>query len=68
MILLTDLITALPGNSSVNTNTGNNRRENVFYIRWEMVFSVGSVQRSYLKDEQRYESVSSQQETAMGSS
>jgi hypothetical protein len=25
------LINALPGNSFVNTNTGNNRRETVFY-------------------------------------
>jgi hypothetical protein len=74
------LINALPGNSSVNTNTGNKRRETVFYAvrteqkhgatgsllpgkaavnmhpqKWETVFSVVSVQRSYLKDEQRYE-------------
>jgi hypothetical protein len=27
---VTNLINALPGNSSVNTNTGNNRRETVF--------------------------------------
>jgi hypothetical protein len=74
------LINALPGNSFVNTNRGNNRRETVFYAvrteknhrdigsllpgnaavkmhpqQWETVFSVGSVQRSYLKDELRYE-------------
>jgi hypothetical protein len=47
-----DFINALPGNSSTNMNTGNNRRE--------IVFSVGSLQRSYLKDEQHYESVSSE--------
>jgi hypothetical protein len=29
--IVTDLIKAFPGNSSVNTNTGNNRRETVFY-------------------------------------
>jgi hypothetical protein len=70
----------LPGNSFVNTNTGNNRRETVFCAvraeqkhgaigsllpgnaavnmhpqKWETVFSVGSAQRSYLKDERRYE-------------
>jgi hypothetical protein len=28
--IVTDLINALPGNSSVNTNTGNNRRETAF--------------------------------------
>jgi hypothetical protein len=28
--IVTDLINALPGNSSVNTNTGNNRKETVF--------------------------------------
>jgi hypothetical protein len=28
--IVTDLINALPGNSSVNTNRGNNRRETVF--------------------------------------
>jgi hypothetical protein len=68
------LINALPGNRFVNTTTGNNRRETVFYAvraeqkhgdigsllpgnaavnmhpqQWEKVFSVGSVQRSYLK-------------------
>jgi hypothetical protein len=31
--IVTDLINALPGNSSVNTNRGNNRKENVFYMR-----------------------------------
>jgi hypothetical protein len=31
--IVTDLINALWGNSSVNTNTGNNRRENVFYLQ-----------------------------------
>jgi hypothetical protein len=72
------LINALPGNSFVNTNTGNNRTETVFYAvvhgavgnlppgnevvnmhpqTWETVFSVGSVQRSYLKDDRLYESV-----------
>jgi hypothetical protein len=80
--IVTDLINALPGNSFVNTNTGNSIRETVFYAiraeqkhgaigslfpgnadvnmhprRWETVFSVGSMQRSYLLDEQRYESV-----------
>jgi hypothetical protein len=30
---VTDLINALPGNSSVNTNRGNNRRETVFPMR-----------------------------------
>jgi hypothetical protein len=78
------LINALPGNSFVNTNKGNNRTETVFSVRsaekkhgamgslfpgnaavnmhpqkWEMVFSVGTVQRSLniynLIDEQRYE-------------
>jgi hypothetical protein len=29
--IVTDLLKALPGNSSVNTNTGNNKRETVFY-------------------------------------
>jgi hypothetical protein len=33
MHIVTDLINALPGNSSVNTNTGNNRRETVFSLR-----------------------------------
>jgi hypothetical protein len=70
---------ALPGNSSVNTNRGNNRRETFCEVRaeqnhgdigsllssnaavnmnpqqWETVFSVRSVQRSYLKNERRYE-------------
>jgi hypothetical protein len=75
-----ELINALPGNSSVKTKTGNNRRETVFYAlraeqkhgaigsllsgnaainmhpqQWETVFSVGSVQRSCLKDERRCE-------------
>jgi hypothetical protein len=74
-----NLINALSGNSSVNANRGNNRRETVFSMRfapskrtniyiyigsllpgnaavnmhpqqWETVFSVGSVQRSYLKN------------------
>jgi hypothetical protein len=74
------LINALSGNSFVNTNTGDNRRETVFCAvrtaqkhgatesvssgnaavnmhpqQWETVFSMGSVQMSYLKDEQRYE-------------
>jgi hypothetical protein len=31
--IVMDLINALPGNSSVNTNTGNNRRESVFSMR-----------------------------------
>jgi hypothetical protein len=74
------LINALPGNSSVNTNIGNNIRITVFYVvraeqkheaigsllpgkaainmhpqQWETVFFMWSVQRSYLKDERRYE-------------
>jgi hypothetical protein len=74
------MMNALPGNSSVNINRGNNRRETVFYAvraeqkhgdigslfrgnaavnmhpqQWETVFSERSVQRSYLKNEQRYE-------------
>jgi hypothetical protein len=81
--ILTDvmnLINALPGNSFLNMNTGNNRRETVFFVvrteqkdgamgnllpgiaavnthpqQWEMVFSMGSIQRSYLKDKQHYE-------------
>jgi hypothetical protein len=78
--IVTDLINALPGNSSVNTKRDNHRRETLFYAvraeqehggigsllsgnaavnmrpqEWETVFSVGSVQRSYLKDERRYE-------------
>jgi hypothetical protein len=78
--IVTDLVNALPGNSSVNTNRGKYRRENVFYTvsaeqkhgdierllpgnaavnmhpqQRETVLSVGSVQRSYLKDERRYE-------------
>jgi hypothetical protein len=69
-------------NSFVNTNTGNNRREALFYAvrtelalgtvesllpgneavnmhpqQWETVSPVGSVQRSKIKDERRYESV-----------
>jgi hypothetical protein len=93
VFIVTDLIKALPGNSSVNTSTGKNRRETVLYAvragrahgdvgsllpgneavnmqpqQWETVLSVGSVQRSYLKDERRYESVSSRYETATGSS
>jgi hypothetical protein len=76
---VTEFINALPGNSFVNTNTGNNRKENVFYaVRAEQkhsdmesllpgnsavnthpqqlvtVFSVVSVQRSYLKNKGRY--------------
>jgi hypothetical protein len=76
----TDVINALPLNSSVNTNRGKNRKETVFCAvrpeqmhgdigsllsgnaavnmhpqQWETVFSVGSVQRSYLKNERRYE-------------
>jgi hypothetical protein len=35
----------LPGNAAVNINPQ----------QWEPVFSVESVQRSYLKDERRYE-------------
>jgi hypothetical protein len=31
--IVTDLINALPGNSFVNTNTCNNRRETVFSMR-----------------------------------
>jgi hypothetical protein len=31
MYIVTDLINALLGKSSINTNTGNNRRETVFY-------------------------------------
>jgi hypothetical protein len=91
---VTDLINALPGNSSSNTNIGNNRKQTVFYAvraerahgdvgslspgnedinmypqQWETVFSVGSVQSSFLRDERRYESVlSSREETATGSS
>jgi hypothetical protein len=78
--IVTDLIKALRGNSSVNKNRGNNRRETVFYAvsteqkhgavgsllpgnaavnmhpqQWKTAFSVGSVQRSYLKNERRYE-------------
>jgi hypothetical protein len=30
--IVTDLINALPGNSFVNTNTGNNRRKTVFFL------------------------------------
>jgi hypothetical protein len=72
-----NLISALPGNSSVNTNRGNNRRETVFSMRsasgksalpgnaagnmhpqqLKTVFSVGFVQRSYLKNKRRYDSV-----------
>jgi hypothetical protein len=78
--LAKDLINTFPGNSSVNTNRGNNRRETVSYAvrveqkhgdigsllpgnaavnmhpqQWEMVFCVGSVQRSCLKEEWPYE-------------
>jgi hypothetical protein len=31
---VTDLVNALPGNSSVNMNTSNNRRETVFSMRF----------------------------------
>jgi hypothetical protein len=37
----------LPGNEAVNMHPQ----------QWKTVFSVGSMRRSYLKDEQRYESV-----------
>jgi hypothetical protein len=40
-----DLINALPGNAAVNMHPQ----------QWETVFSVRSVQRSYLKNERRYE-------------
>jgi hypothetical protein len=31
--IVTDFINALPGNSFVNTNTGNNKRKTVFSMR-----------------------------------
>jgi hypothetical protein len=46
----------LPGNESVNMQPR----------QWETVFSVGSVQRSYLKDERRYQSVPSSVEDFYG--
>jgi hypothetical protein len=44
-----DLINALPGNSSVNMNTGNNRRETVFYaVRVKQKHGViGSLARQH---------------------
>jgi hypothetical protein len=44
IITVTDSINALPGNAAVNMHPQ----------QWETVFLVGSVQRSYLKNEWRY--------------
>jgi hypothetical protein len=42
-----DIGSLLPGNAAVNMHPQ----------QWETVFSVGSVQRSYLKNKRRYDSV-----------
>jgi hypothetical protein len=56
--IVTDLIKALPGNSSVNMNTDNNRKETLFSMQSAPSESMEvCCQATELKDERCYSSV-----------